>query len=99
MISVRPSLVAAWFHRLLTRPVVEFDGRASARGWGTHEVRVPPGEHHVRVFFRYRGQRGARLAEADTRFVTRPEARRVEISARLGPRNGSRFPMGEPVVR
>ncbi|MFK8908876.1 hypothetical protein [Streptomyces sp. YS-3] len=97
-IQVSLSPIAALFHRLLTRPVIELDGRENAGKWGSQEIPVDPGDHHLSVFFRYRGQNGARLAEADTRFVTRDATRRVDITAHLGPRNGSRFRIGEPVI-
>lgn len=97
-IRVKPSPVAALFHHLLTQPVIELDGRETTGKWGSQEIPVGPGDHHLSVFFRYRRQTHARLAEADTRFATRDATHRVDITAHLGPRNGSRFRIGEPVI-
>ncbi|MEU5420216.1 hypothetical protein ACFY1P_23655 [Streptomyces sp. NPDC001407] len=98
-VEVRPSPVTAWFHRLLTHPVIEVDNRAYTAKWGfgTEEITVPAGVHRINVYFRYRGQKSARLAEAGREFSAEPAARRVEITARLGVRNGSRFRIGDPV--
>ncbi|MYW01006.1 hypothetical protein GT354_22515 [Streptomyces sp. SID3343] len=99
MISVKPSPVAAWFHHLLTKPVIELDGTEHVAKWGKQEIPVPPGDHRISVYFRYRGQADARLAEASTQFITGQTSRRVEITAGLGPLNGSGFRIGEPAVR
>lgn len=98
-VEVRPSPVAAWFHHLLTHPVIEVDNRAYAAKWGTAEITVPAGSHRISVYFRYRGQKNARLAEAGREFSAEPAARRVDITARLGVRNDSRFRIGYPVTR
>ncbi|GAA2929855.1 hypothetical protein GCM10020221_27110 [Streptomyces thioluteus] len=97
-VKVRPSPVAAWFHRLLTHPVVEVDGREYASAWGTREIPVTPGPHRISVYFRYRGQHRARLAESSREFTAEQGVRRVHITARLGPLNHSRFRIGDPVA-
>lgn len=97
-VNVTPSLIAAWFHRLFTHPVVEIDGQEQATRWGTTEITVAPGEHRMSVFFRYRRQHHTRLAETTREFSTDSDVRRVDITARLGPRNGSRFRIGTPAV-
>ncbi|MFH8982258.1 hypothetical protein [Streptomyces varsoviensis] len=98
-VDVRPSPIAAWFHRLLTSPVIELDGRAHAARWGTATIPVSPGEHRLTVYFRYRGQKRARLAAAEKDFAVDEASSAVDIAVRLGPRNGSRFRIGEPVAR
>jgi hypothetical protein len=97
-VTVKPSWSAAWFHHLLTRPVVEVDGREFPARWGTVDVPVGGGEHRVAVFFRYRWQQNARLAESSVEFSADAHARRVSLTARLGARNGSRFRMGAPIA-
>ncbi|WP_433856411.1 hypothetical protein [Streptomyces kronopolitis] len=52
---------------------------------------VTPGTHRIGVFFRYRGRRNARLAEASREFSTAEAPSTVRLTARLGPRNGSGF--------
>ncbi|MEV0260081.1 hypothetical protein AB0I49_01875 [Streptomyces sp. NPDC050617] len=99
IIDVRPSPVAAWFHHLLTSPVIEVDGREYPAKWGTAKVPVSPGEHRLTVYFRYRGQKRARLAEAGKDFAVDETSSAVDVAVRLGPRNGSRFRIGEPVAR
>ncbi|WP_438290868.1 hypothetical protein [Streptomyces sp. HUAS TT7] len=95
-VNVTPSLIAAWFHRLFTHPVVEIDGQEQAARWGTTEIAVSPGEHCISVFFRYRRQHHTRLAETTREFSTDTGVQRVDITARLGPRNGSRFRIETP---
>ncbi|MGW2816918.1 hypothetical protein [Streptomyces sp. NPDC001415] len=97
-VNVTPSLIAAWFHRLFTHPVIEIDGQEQVGRWGTTEISVAPGEHHMSVFFRYRRQHHTRLAETTREFSTETGVRRVDITARLGPRNGSKFRIGPPSV-
>ncbi|MFE9454229.1 hypothetical protein [Streptomyces sp. NPDC006739] len=97
-VTVKPSLSAAWFHHLLTRPVVEVDGREFPARWGSVEMPIGSGEHRVAVFFRYRWQQDARLAESSVEFSADAQARRVTLTARLGARNGSRFRIGAPLV-
>ncbi|MGW3173900.1 hypothetical protein [Streptomyces sp. NPDC001153] len=97
-VTVKPSLSAAWFHHLLIRPVVEVDGREFPARWGTVDVPIGSGEHRVAVFFRYRWQQDARLAESSVEFSADAQARRVALAARLGARNGSRFRVGAPLV-
>ncbi|WP_329151006.1 hypothetical protein OIU91_27720 [Streptomyces sp. NBC_01456] len=96
-VHVKPSPIAAWFHHLLTNPVIEVDGQEYAAKWGTTRVAVTPGIHRISVSFRYRGQKSARLAEASKEFST-AEASSVRVTASLGPRNGSRFRFEEPVA-
>ncbi|WP_414167355.1 hypothetical protein ACMATS_07300 [Streptoverticillium reticulum] len=97
-VEVRPHPIAAAFHHLLTHPVVEIDGREHVMKWGTEEIPVAAGQHRIRVFFRYRGQKGTHLALASREFTVDGAARRVGLAARLGWRNGSRFRISEPVT-
>lgn len=92
LVDIRPSLVAEFFHRAFTRPVVEIDGVEWPAKWGTTEVSIEPGAHEVAVFFRYKGQRAARLGEG-TAELTVPDNAHTQprVTARLGPRNGSSF--------
>ncbi|MFE9249935.1 hypothetical protein [Streptomyces sp. NPDC007088] len=96
VMTVKPSAFAAPFHHLLTRPVVEVDGLAYEGRWGTWEIPLSlgsgaPGEHRVTVYFRYRTQRTARLGESWVDIAVAPTERRVRLTARLGPANGSTF--------
>lgn len=75
----------------MTCPVIEVDGEEYPAKWGRSRVPVTPGTHRVSVFFRYRGQRSARLAEAGRELSTVEAPSTVRLTARLGPRNGSRF--------
>ncbi|MEV0276422.1 hypothetical protein AB0I22_08575 [Streptomyces sp. NPDC050610] len=97
-IDVRPSPVAAWFHHLLTRPVIEVDGRECAAKWGAAKIPVRPGEHRLSVYFRYRGQKSARLAEAGADFAVDEASTGLHVAVRLGPRNGDRFRIDGPAV-
>jgi hypothetical protein len=90
-VDVRPSPFAAVFHRLLTRPVIDIDGQDHVGKWGPAEICVAPGVHRISVYFRYRGQRRARLGESSMEFSVGPATRRVEIEARLGPLNSDHF--------
>ncbi|WP_055527824.1 hypothetical protein [Streptomyces graminilatus] len=92
LFDIRPSLVALPFHRALTRPVVEIDGVERPAIWGTTEVSVEPGVHEVAVFFRYKGQRAARLGVNTEELTVRGgTGTQPRVTARLGPRNGSSF--------
>ncbi|MCB5908223.1 hypothetical protein [Streptomyces pinistramenti] len=100
-VRVVASPLTAWFHHLLTRPVVVIDGREYAARWGRRatragKARVAPGTHRLCVAFRYRGQRTARLGESCAEFTAGGTP--LGITARLGARNGSRFRIGEPVA-
>ncbi|WP_445528452.1 hypothetical protein [Streptomyces cyslabdanicus] len=96
VVTVQASPVAAWFHHLFTRPVIEIDGTEHAAKWGTTDIAVTSGVHHVSVYFRYRGQSRARLAEAGRDVPTGDGGRRMSVHARLGPRNGSSFRITAP---
>ncbi|MEV0847671.1 hypothetical protein AB0J21_17675 [Streptomyces sp. NPDC049954] len=91
VVTVKPSAFAALFHQLLTRPVVEVDGAAYEGRWGTWEIPLTPGAHRVAVYFRYRVRRTARLGESSVDITVAPADRRVGLTARLGPANGSTF--------
>ncbi|MGW5481530.1 hypothetical protein [Streptomyces sp. NPDC004008] len=92
LVDIRPSLVAQLFHRAFTRPVVEIDGVERPAKWGTTEVSIEPGAHEIAVFFRYKGQRAARLGEGTGEFTVPDNAHtQPRVTARLGPRNGSSF--------
>lgn len=101
VITVRPSPLAAWFHHLLTRPVIEIDGEEQTAKWGTQHIEVPSGTRHVSVYFRYRGQVRSRLGESG-KDVSIAEgssegSNKVYMRARLGIRNSSRFRIDGPV--
>jgi hypothetical protein len=92
LVDIRPSLVALPFHRAFTRPVVEIDGVEWPAKWGTTEVPVEEGAHEIAVFFRYKGQRSARLGVGtDELTVHDAPGTQPRVTARLGPRNGSSF--------
>ncbi|GHE12087.1 hypothetical protein GCM10010339_74190 [Streptomyces alanosinicus] len=92
VVDIRPSLVAMPFHRAFTRPVVDIDGVEWPARWGTTEVLIEPGAHKIAVFFRYKGQRAARLGVGTEEFTVQGDARiQPRVTARLGPRNGSGF--------
>ncbi len=82
----------------MTNPVIEVDGKEYAAKWGTSEVTVTRGTHRISVYFRYRGQKNARLAEASKEFSTAGASSGVQVTATLGPRNGSTFRFEEPVT-
>jgi len=91
VIDIQPSLVALPFHRLFTTPLVDIDGAETPAVWGTTELAVDTGPHQIRVYFRYRGQRNARLGEGRLEFsVAGPDAE-TRLKATLGVRNGSSF--------
>ncbi|MFF2513645.1 hypothetical protein [Streptomyces sp. NPDC058086] len=92
LVDIRPSLVALPFHRAFTRPVVEIDGVEWPARWGTTEVSVEAGAHEMAVFFRYKGQRTARLGVGTEELTVHSDAgTQPRVMARLGPRNGSSF--------
>ncbi|MFF2631055.1 hypothetical protein ACFVUN_35475 [Kitasatospora griseola] len=90
VVEVRPHWFTAWFHRMATEPVVDVDGVESRARWGVNRVPVTAGPHVVSVWFRYRGQRAARLGPGAAE-LTVAEGAQVPVSTRLGVRNGSRF--------
>ncbi|GHG81191.1 hypothetical protein [Streptomyces griseocarneus] len=90
-VHIRPSLIALPFHRAFTRPVVEVDGVERQAAWGTTEVAVDGGTHRLAVYFRYRGQRTARLGEGHAEFTVDGSVPEIRVTARLGSRNGSHF--------
>jgi hypothetical protein len=97
VVTVRPSLVASWFHHLLTRPFVDIDGIEHPVAWGTTALHVGPGARRISVFFRYRGQHAARLGEGGAELpAVGPQGLRVR--AQLGVRNGSPFHVTGPGV-
>ncbi|MFG2227492.1 hypothetical protein [Streptomyces sp. NPDC048644] len=96
-VCVVASPLAAWFHHLLTRPVVVIDGREHPVRWGQRETRagrarVAPGLHRLCVAFRYRWQRKARLGATCEEFTA--DGTPVGFTAQLGVRNGSGFRIG-----
>ncbi|MFJ7902244.1 hypothetical protein ACIQ6V_17420 [Streptomyces sp. NPDC096198] len=95
LVDIRPSPVALPFHRVFTRPVVEIDGVERTVRWGVTEVSAEEGDHEVAVFFRYRGQRAARLGLGTGQLTVRADAAaQPRVTARLGARNGSSFTVG-----
>ncbi|WP_280702247.1 hypothetical protein [Kitasatospora sp. GP82] len=91
VVEVRPFPANVWFHRAFTRPVVEIDGVEFGAVWGENEVAVGAGSHEIAVFFRYRGQRKARLGLGHGVFRVDTSAAVTRVRAALGPTNGSRF--------
>ncbi|MGW1073241.1 hypothetical protein [Streptomyces sp. NPDC002537] len=91
LVDIRPSLVARPFHLLFTRPLVEIDGVESEARWGTTEIPVGTGPHEMAVYFRYRGQRRARLGLGRKEFTADDSVPRLRARAALGPFNGSHF--------
>ncbi|MDF2270720.1 hypothetical protein P2Q00_35630 [Streptomyces coacervatus] len=92
LVDIRPSLVALPFHRAFTRPVVEIDGVEWPARWGTTEIPVEAGAHEIAVFFRYKGQRAARLGVGTEELtVHHTPGAQSRVTARLAPRNGSSF--------
>jgi hypothetical protein len=92
LVDIRPSLVALFFHRAFTRPVVEIDGVEWPATWGTTEVSLEVGAHEIAVFFRYKGRRTARLGMGTQELTVRDDTSTPpRVTARLGPRNGSTF--------
>jgi hypothetical protein len=91
-VTVRPSLPAAWFHHLLTRPVIELDGTEHPARWGANALAVAADQpHRLCVFFRYRGQRSARLGEGRVELPTAAPGTLAAVRAQLGVRNSSTF--------
>ncbi|MCX4631362.1 hypothetical protein [Streptomyces sp. NBC_01443] len=91
LIHIQPSLIALPFHRAFTRPLVDIDGVEREAAWGTTEIPVEAGTHHLAVYFRYRGQRSARLGVGHEEFAVDGSMPELRVTARLGPRNGSGF--------
>ncbi|WP_327283299.1 MULTISPECIES: hypothetical protein [unclassified Streptomyces] len=91
IVDIRPSLVALPFHRAFTRPLLEIDGVEREAAWGTTEVAVEAGAHRLAVYFRYRGQRTARLGVGHEEFTVDGSMSELRVTARLGARNGSSF--------
>ncbi|WP_280717570.1 hypothetical protein [Kitasatospora sp. MAP5-34] len=91
IVDIRPSLIALPFHRAFTRPVIELDGSETVTAWGATELPVGTGPHRISVYFRYRGQRAARLGIGRTEITVDGSTAVVRLTARLGPRNGSNF--------
>lgn len=91
LVHIRPSLIALPFHRVFTRPLVEIDGVEREAAWGTTEVPIDAGAHRLAVYFRYRGQRTARLGVGREEFTVDGSMPELLVTARLGPRNGSSF--------
>ncbi|MEV6794410.1 hypothetical protein AB0M87_21015 [Streptomyces sp. NPDC051320] len=97
VVNVAASPIAAWFHHLFTRPVVEIDGSEHAARWGTTEIPLVSGGHRLNVYFRYRWQNNTRLAESSSDFAVGNGSRRVSVDVQLGSRNGSCFRIEAPV--
>ncbi|MEV7777549.1 hypothetical protein [Kitasatospora sp. NPDC088351] len=90
-VDIRASLVARAFHHAFTRPVVAIDGVEAPAVWGRTRLPVEPGPHRLAVYFRYRGQRTARLGLGQSEFTADTAVPGPHATARLGPRNGSHF--------
>ncbi|MFD8221282.1 hypothetical protein ACFV2U_48475 [Streptomyces sp. NPDC059697] len=90
-VDVRPSWIARPFHLVFTRPFMDIDGTELAAQWGTTEVPVTTGPHEMAVYFRYRGQKAARLGIGRAEFAVNGSADPVVVRAALGIRNGSPF--------
>jgi hypothetical protein len=99
-VTVRPSLPAAWFHHLLTHPVIELDGIGHPARWGTNTLAVEADlPHRLSVFFRYRGQHSARLGEGRTELTAAAPGTTAAVRAQLGVRNSSTFRITGPAVQ
>ncbi|MET7898545.1 hypothetical protein [Streptomyces mirabilis] len=90
-IEIRPSWIARPFHLAFTRPFMDVDGTESAAQWGTTEIPVSTGPHEIAVYFRYRGQKTARLGIGRAEFTVEGSADPLVVRAVLGVRNGSPF--------
>ncbi|MFC5201992.1 hypothetical protein [Streptomyces kaempferi] len=90
-IEIRPSWIARPFHLAFTRPFMDVDGTESAAWWGTTEVPVTAGPQDIAVYFRYRGQKSARLGIGSAAFVVDGSSDPLALRAVLGVRNGSPF--------
>ncbi|WRZ89521.1 hypothetical protein OHB54_10865 [Streptomyces sp. NBC_01007] len=90
-VEIRPSWIARLFHLAFTRPFVDIDGTESRAQWGTTEIPVATGAHEVGVYFRYRGQKSARLGMGKAAFTVDGSSDPLFVRAVLGMRNGSPF--------
>ncbi|WP_369388972.1 hypothetical protein AB5J72_16265 [Streptomyces sp. CG1] len=92
-VEIRPSRMARPFHLAFTRPFVDIDGTEIPAQWGTTEIPVTSGPHEIAVYFRYRGQKSARLGIGRAEFTAdgSSDSLPVSVSAVLGTRNGSPF--------
>ncbi|MEU8693775.1 hypothetical protein [Streptomyces sp. NPDC048665] len=90
-VLIRPSRMAQPFHLLFTRPFVDIDGVEIPAQWGTMEIPIIAGSHEISVYFRYRGQKSARLGSGRAEFTTDGSSDVLPVSAVLGTRNGSPF--------
>ncbi|MDH6142363.1 MULTISPECIES: hypothetical protein [Kitasatospora] len=100
VVTVRPSMSAAWFHHLLTRPVIELDGTEHPARWGANALRIEADHpHQLSVFFRYRGQQSARLGEGRSELTAAAPGSAAAVRAQLGVRNSSTFRITGPAVR
>ncbi|MER5342874.1 hypothetical protein ACFRFU_22315 [Streptomyces sp. NPDC056704] len=70
---------------------MDVDGTESAAQWGTTEIPVTTGPHEIAVYFRYRGQKTARLGIGRAEFTVDGSADPLVVRAVLGVRNGSPF--------
>jgi hypothetical protein len=70
---------------------MDIDGTESSAQWGTTEVPVATGPHEIAVYFRYRGQKSARLGVGRAEFRVDGSSGPVVVRAVLGVCNGSPF--------
>ncbi|MCC9305883.1 hypothetical protein LN042_01960 [Kitasatospora sp. RB6PN24] len=100
VVTVRPSIPAAWFHHVLTRPVIELDGTEHPARWGANALPIEADHPHLlKVFFRYRGQRSARLGEGRSELTATVPGSATAVRAQLGVRNSSTFRITGPTVQ
>lgn len=52
-IQVKTGFFPLSFFLFFCSPVVVIDGQAIKTSWGTQVFQVPPGQHTVKIFFRY----------------------------------------------
>jgi hypothetical protein len=41
------------FFLFLCTPVVEIDGEKSQKSWGSHDFKITPGQHKIKIYFPY----------------------------------------------
>ncbi|TWF73412.1 hypothetical protein [Kitasatospora viridis] len=99
VVTARAWIVAAWYHHLLTRPVILLDDvEQTGTHWGSNALPLGPGPHRIAASFRYKWQRTARLCEGRTEFTAEDGVTTV-LRAQLGVRNTAPFRITGPAAR
>ncbi len=52
-VEVKAGFFPLMFILYLCPATIEIDGTVAARKWGTHFLELPPGDHTVKVYFKY----------------------------------------------